>query len=62
MATFVLLTTSSTLGTPGSRPSKTVWSPYSWPPELAESQLAGILGGHTARFAETVGSELFVFS
>ena len=56
MATFALLTTFGTLGTPGSRPAKLVWKPYSWPPELTESSVSWILGGHTARFTGTVGS------
>ena len=62
MVTFAVLVTSGTRGTPGSRPLKGVWNPYSWPPELANPSSAGIPGLHTAHFPEKGGSGLFVFS
>ena len=34
---------------------------YSWPPELAERPVPGILGLHTAQNEKVTGSALFVF-
>ena len=59
MATFRLFVTSGTLGTPRIQPAKAGWNPYSWPPEWTESELARILGGHTAHFPKSDGSDLF---
>ena len=59
MATLRLFVILGPFGTPGSRPPKEVWEPYSWPPECTESGFSRILGGHTAHFAETSGSHLF---
>ena len=56
MATFAVLAIPGTLGTPGSRPSRTVWEPYSWPPESARPGRFRIPGGHTARFTGSDGS------